>query len=560
MENLTRLTALQILIPTISSGLLLGGMILFIYIYSLYHDKMYLAVFFLGLLGFLFAGSEAMILFLGGQYRNIEWGRQFQRIEQVVASFFLFALPFFVAEVLKLNPQLKRLNRFIMYTGLGFAIVITFVAFMFPDLFISFVRHHPKWLINEADYARGDVGIVYQVRDLLLGIWILYFLSMIVIDLILNRRFKLLLLPLVGILVAIYSAIVDVLYIYTGINYDFFPEEIFSRFSFGVTFFIATAMVSLSRKFILSAKELEETYEKLSISERKYRILVEGTQDWIFTMDGNFVIKSGNNPFLKENRLKAENLGKIHLLELLYIPENEMKLFVQIIKDELEKLLKENKPVNLRAFFYDPVTDTPKEYNLRMENISTSDKVEILCKASRIEEDVLLPCFYSERQKYVIPNNIFIAKEVSKRLTRNLPKYIDKNEVQMIEMGVFEMLINAIEHGNLEISFEEKTEALQNGEYLSFITQRQKRPEYKDRKVEVESSITPENIAFKIKDDGKGFDHRQITNMVDRANEGMLSHGRGLSLVFGYFDDVKYNEVGNEVLLVKRIGNNSRRS
>jgi len=556
MENLVRLTALQILIPAVSTGLLFAGTLLFLYIFILYHQKVYLSVFLLGLLGFVFVGSETLILFIGGQYRNILLGREFQRIEQVAATFFMFAIPFLVSEYLQLTPALKKINKYIMYAGLTIATLISIIAYVSPELFISFTTHHPKWLVNEADYPRGGVGFVYNIRDIILGLLIIYFLAMLLIDIFMHKRLKVLLFPLIGILVGIYSAVVDILFIYTGVNYDLFPNEIFSRFSFGITFFILTAMINMSRKFIESAKELEETYKKLKISERKYRILVEGTQDWIFTMDRNFIITSANKTFLKENGLKEDALGKMHFLELIYIPVEGSQLLLQVIKSEIEKLINEKKPITLRTFFYDRNMDAPKEYVLRMENISIDNQFEILCKASKSQDDQLIEYFHSEKNKYVLPNNILVAKEMSKRVVKNLTKYMDPSEVQLIEMAVFEMIINAIEHGNLEIGFEEKTQALQNGDYLTYIIEKQKQPQYKDKKVTIEYSITPEQLAVKVSDEGKGFDYKRITQKTQEANENMLGHGRGIGLILRLFDEVKYNSIGNQVLLIKKLQNN----
>ncbi len=556
MENLVRLTALQILIPTVSTGLLAGGTLLFVFIFALYKEKKYLAITLLGLIGMIFVGSEAATLFIGGQYRNIELARQFQRIEQIAAAFFLFILPYLGGSLFNLTPKEEKLNKILTYTGLGLAIFFTIIAFAFPDLYISFTRHHPKWQINEADYGRGDIGILYLVRDGFLGIFIIYFLTMIIRNLIKYKNFKLLLLPLIGILVGIYSAVVDMLYPYTGINYDLFPKEIFSRFSFGITFFIATCMIGLTRKFIESAKELEDTYRKLEISEKKYRLLVEGTQDWIFSMDENFMIKTGNNSFLKDNGIKESNLGKIHFLELVFFPEEASIIGIQVIKNEISKLLKDGSPISFKCFFKGLTQLEPKEYNVKMENISVEGKKEILCKVTKIEEDPLLKYFHSEKKKYILPNNILVAKEMSKQMVKNLTKYIDKSEVQLLEMAIFEMIINSIEHGNLKINFEEKSIALQKGEYLNFLMERQNLPEYKNKKVTIEYTITPEHAAFKISDDGEGFDHKKlIGKSVDEVNDQMIAHGRGISLTQSLFDEIKYNETGNQVLLVKRIKN-----
>ncbi len=147
-----------------------------------------------------------------------------------------------------------------------------------------------------------------------------------------------------------------------------------------------------------------------------------------------------------------------------------------------------------------------------------------------------------------------IAKEMSKQMVKNMEKYLDKGEVQMLELAIFEMIVNSIEHGNLEVNFEDKTIALQKDNYLNFLMERQQLPEYKNKKVTIEYTITPEHAAFKISDDGKGFNHKKL--FFKSAEEGkgeMIEHGRGVELALSLFDEVRYNETGNQVLLVKKL-------
>lgn len=112
--------------------------------------------------------------------------------------------------------------------------------------------------------------------------------------------------------------------------------------------------------------------------------------------------------------------------------------------------------------------------------------------------------------------------------------------------GFLELLINAVEHGNLGISYEEKTKYLQDNTWHDEIERRLALPEYKDRKVSIAYQRKPDCWVAQITDDGKGFDWRKYWH-VDPAH-ATSSHGRGIprARLMG-FDRVSYNEKGNQV-------------
>ena len=120
-----------------------------------------------------------------------------------------------------------------------------------------------------------------------------------------------------------------------------------------------------------------------------------------------------------------------------------------------------------------------------------------------------------------------------------------------------EIIINAIEHGNLNISFEEKSKATNDGNYLEFVLSRQKDPNYKDKKVTIEFLLNSNKVMYKIEDEGNGFNYREIIQKIQNTvDEDMLAHGRGLRMAFNIFDEVKFNKKGNQVLLVKHFTKN----
>ncbi|MCP9440580.1 MAG: response regulator [Nitrospira sp.] len=119
-----------------------------------------------------------------------------------------------------------------------------------------------------------------------------------------------------------------------------------------------------------------------------------------------------------------------------------------------------------------------------------------------------------------------------------------------------ELLVNAVEHGNLEISSDEKKQAVANGRYEALVLERSAQPAFKERCVIVEVSCDTKarRLTYCIIDQGKGFDWRA---MLERKPEGvglMDGSGRGLLLVRSLFPDLSYNERGNEVMFTVPLG------
>ena len=72
--------------------------------------------------------------------------------------------------------------------------------------------------------------------------------------------------------------------------------------------------------------------------------------------------------------------------------------------------------------------------------------------------------------------------------------------------------------------------------------------------IAVEYSINSEKAVYKITDAGNGFDHQTMLNIdIDLENSLMRYHGRGIFISKSIFDEVIYNEKGNEVKLIKRF-------
>ncbi len=112
--------------------------------------------------------------------------------------------------------------------------------------------------------------------------------------------------------------------------------------------------------------------------------------------------------------------------------------------------------------------------------------------------------------------------------------------------GLAELLINAVEHGNLGVGYQGKTELLTAGKWREEVNRRATLPEHNNKFVEVIFRRKNDGCYVKIKDQGEGFDWRNYMQ-IDPAR-ATDNHGRGIAQAnMVSFNRLTYNETGNEV-------------
>jgi CheY-like chemotaxis protein len=117
---------------------------------------------------------------------------------------------------------------------------------------------------------------------------------------------------------------------------------------------------------------------------------------------------------------------------------------------------------------------------------------------------------------------------------------------ERVVAGLLELLINAVEHGNLQISFEEKTRLLNQGFWRDEIDRRACLPENAGKSVQVRYQLSGEGHLVQITDCGTGFDWKRYWH-IDPAR-ATASHGRGIARArLMAFDRLSYNDTGNQV-------------
>ena len=111
--------------------------------------------------------------------------------------------------------------------------------------------------------------------------------------------------------------------------------------------------------------------------------------------------------------------------------------------------------------------------------------------------------------------------------------------------GIHELLLNALEHGNLEIGFEEKADLIRQGKWHDELLRRKAMPQYRQREVNITLIRNETECRLIITDSGKGFSWRK---QLSRPADSAYPNGRGLRIAMNSkFDDIIFNARGNQV-------------
>ena len=554
--------AVQLMIPILCSFLTLLITLIYLFLYRNFRDRLYIAGFILSMAAFLFVLFESLVI-VAGWLGELETGRVLHMVEHLIALYFLFTMMFFASALSKAEGRLSRTALFLAFTGLGIAVLISSIAIIRPELFIS-LRHPAVYdYVTPGDFARGQEGILYFFRDILLGVYLLFLISFSIISLISNRGELKNLLIVLATLWGALGAADDLMFFHFRKNIMLTAFR-FSRFSVGLSFMTLIIMVALLIDYFKTQhhlgeahENLKQTHSRLQISERKYRHLTEGVDQAVFSLSSSFHILSYNDRAREYFDLSSGRLALTLPDILVYEGNRERRsaLSRQIVMANLRSLSRDRASVSFNAVMDDPRTGEPEELEFHIGYLETeTGETEYICRAEKRRADRLLRSIDSESLQLTIDNYIIAIDHVTSRLTSALAKYLDSGTALMVKMGLQEILINAVEHGNLNISFEEKTKAIEENRYLDFIRERQQDPRYMNRSVRIAYKLSPDSVQYMITDEGEGFDISDTMKKVDdTVEQELLSHGRGIRMTRLLFDKVNYNSRGNQVLLVKNF-------
>jgi len=163
----------------------------------------------------------------------------------------------------------------------------------------------------------------------------------------------------------------------------------------------------------------------------------------------------------------------------------------------------------------------------------------------------LFGCLTENRSTFVLGNDLALIESLVVYLQESCMRMglCDATECTRIGVALQEALVNAVHHGNFEIGSEFREDNY--GEYLALVARRCQESRYRDRRIHVTARLTRDEAVFVVRDEGIGFDPSCLPDPCDPENLEKCS-GRGVFLMQTLMDEVRFEDRGRAVTLVKR--------
>lgn len=294
---------------------------------------------------------------------------------------------------------------------------------------------------------------------------------------------------------------------------------------------------------------LDAARAEILASEQNYRSLVEDSADMVFTLDHAGIITGANRAAFPLLGFRAIHLQGRAFSSLIHDAHGSAGLQTALFAESIKAL--DRGPSQFRMLLSSSM-DEPVELLIRLEKIGTGADGFILGKAGRASDDSLLRFLNVERGEYSLDNYLANLELLNQRITRNLARFFSAGESVLLQTCLREILMNAVEHGNLGIDPASKRAAQARGRYVDFLVEALRDPAVRARRVRVRYTINEARAWFQVSDEGKGFDFERE---MERARQGAdVAGGRGLAMAQTFFDVVRFEDGGRRVSLIKFTG------
>ncbi len=187
-----------------------------------------------------------------------------------------------------------------------------------------------------------------------------------------------------------------------------------------------------------------------------------------------------------------------------------------------------------------------------------AETVDSVLQAAREElsEVRLMDCLTCSDMTFELENDAAMIGPLINYLHRTIRAVgiCDQASGIRVCVALEEAINNALFHGNLEISSHLRTS--DPNAYDELVEQRLTLLPFRERTIHVQTQFTKEHGTFIVRDEGPGFDPDSLPDPTNPENIEKAS-GRGLLLMRTFMDSVEFNQIGNEVTMVKYIASNS---
>lgn len=193
--------------------------------------------------------------------------------------------------------------------------------------------------------------------------------------------------------------------------------------------------------------------------------------------------------------------------------------------------------LNAGAYYY---LTKPFDEDMLLSVLTTAVEDRMRYRRAQEDSDVVGRTFGLMREARFAFRDIASARDLATVIANACP------EPKKAAIGLTELLLNAVEHGNLGITYDEKGRLRAEDRWDEEVADRLADPAHADKMVSVTYTREPTLVRVMIRDQGDGFDWRKYLD-IDPARV-FDSHGRGIAMSrMISFDTLEYHGCGNEV-------------
>ena len=177
---------------------------------------------------------------------------------------------------------------------------------------------------------------------------------------------------------------------------------------------------------------------------------------------------------------------------------------------------------NIKAFKICATNFRRDEFN--EDELKTLVEIALNYKTKFIDQRKAMQNLH-ENIEFELPSTISLMHSVLEYLMKRVEKVgVVHSENSNLFIALDEAFVNAVKHGN------------------KFDTQ---------KNIKITAEVSTKEARFTIEDEGEGFDVTAIPDPCDPENLFKTS-GRGVLFIYNIMDEVKYNERGNRLTMIKK--------
>jgi CheY-like chemotaxis protein/anti-sigma regulatory factor (Ser/Thr protein kinase) len=186
--------------------------------------------------------------------------------------------------------------------------------------------------------------------------------------------------------------------------------------------------------------------------------------------------------------------------------------------------------------------------------MSAVERVMDFAAANRSREQ-LIRCMLEYHCRFALENDRRLIRTLVAQIQQVMARigFGDNVECIRVSEALEEALLNAMYHGNLEISREELATVraeLDDHVLDRLVEERCRETRICERRILVVAHLTGTEARFVVRDEGRGFNAGSVAS-APTADRFASGHGRGMTIIRSLMDEVTFNTAGNELVMRK---------